>query len=83
MADILQDHLFIFTSHETNVTTNSGVLLNPQVHSEAVEAFLSKQTGPLTGIGGGIVGRSTCFCKSCHYYSATLTDHTIRLGKTP
>ncbi|KAF2814507.1 alcohol oxidase [Mytilinidion resinicola] len=50
------DHLFIFTSHETNVTTNSGVTVNETVHAEAVEAYLSEQTGPLTGVGGGVLG---------------------------
>ncbi|KAF2501072.1 alcohol oxidase [Lophium mytilinum] len=50
------DHLFIFTSHETNVTTNSGVTTNETLHAEAVEAYLSEQTGPLTGVGGGVIG---------------------------
>ncbi|KAE8373501.1 hypothetical protein BDV26DRAFT_285071 [Aspergillus bertholletiae] len=52
----LWDHLFIFTSHELNVTTNSGVLSNPNLHAAAVESYLEQQTGPLTGIGGGVVG---------------------------
>ncbi|KAB8229592.1 GMC family oxidoreductase [Aspergillus alliaceus] len=52
----LWDHLFVFTSHELNVTTNSGVLTNPDLHAAAVESYLNHQTGPLTGIGGGVVG---------------------------
>jgi choline dehydrogenase len=52
----LLDHLFIFTSHEVNVTTGSGVFSNPTLHAEATETYLSKQSGPLTGIGGSIVG---------------------------
>ncbi|KAF2205972.1 alcohol oxidase [Delitschia confertaspora ATCC 74209] len=50
------DHLFIFTSHEMNVTTGSGLLTNPTVHAEAVESFLKEQSGPLTGVGGSVVG---------------------------
>ncbi|KAF2795104.1 GMC oxidoreductase [Melanomma pulvis-pyrius CBS 109.77] len=52
----LLDHLFIFTSHEVNVTTGSGALTNPSLHTQAVETYLSEQSGPLTGVGGGIVG---------------------------
>nr|AUZ97941.1 glucose-methanol-choline oxidoreductase [Aspergillus terreus] len=52
----LWDHLFIFTSHEMNITTNSGVLVDPELLAEAVESYLNQQTGPLTGIGGGVVG---------------------------
>jgi choline dehydrogenase len=53
-----KDHVIVFTSHETNVTTNSGIFSNPSVHAAAVEDYLSTQSGPLTGIGGGIFGIS-------------------------
>jgi choline dehydrogenase len=39
-----------------NITTNSGVLVDPDLLAEAVESYLNQQTGPLTGIGGGVVG---------------------------
>lgn len=39
-----------------NITTNSGVLVDPELLAEAVESYLNQQTGPLTGIGGGVVG---------------------------
>lgn len=52
------DHVFIFTSHETNLSTNSAVLTDPSLHAQAVDEYLNHQTGPLTGVGGEHVGWS-------------------------
>lgn len=53
---LLQDQVFLFTSHEMNLETNSGTLTNPELHAKAVEEYLSNQNGPLTGVGGEILG---------------------------
>lgn len=52
-----QDQTFIFTTHQLNITTNSGVLTNPTLHAAAVESYLNEQNGPLTGVGGDIIGQ--------------------------
>ncbi|KAI6826156.1 alcohol oxidase [Hortaea werneckii] len=55
-TDVLfQDQVFLFTSHEMNLETNSGTLTNPELHAKAVEEYLSNQNGPLTGVGGEIL----------------------------
>jgi choline dehydrogenase len=50
------DHVFIFTSHEMNMTTNSAVLTDPILHAAHVQEYLNNQNGPLTGVGGEIIG---------------------------
>ena len=57
--------MFIFTHHEVNITTNSGILTNPVLAAEAVDQYLNEQDGPVTGIGGDIIGR----------YSTTMIDY--------
>lgn len=52
-----QDQTFIFTTHQLNLTTNSGVLSNPTLHAAAVDTYLNEQNGPLTGVGGDIIGQ--------------------------
>ena len=52
-----QDQTFILTTHQLNITTNSGVLTNPTLHAAAVDTYLNEQNGPLTGIGGEIIGQ--------------------------
>ena len=49
-----QDQTFIFTTHQLNITTNSGVLTNSTLHATAVDTYLNEQNGPLTGVGGDI-----------------------------
>lgn len=51
------DQTFIFTIHQLNITTNSGVLTNPALHAAAVDTYLNEQNGPLTGVGGDIIGQ--------------------------
>lgn len=46
----------MFTSHELNITTNSGILVEPSLHTAAVEEYINHQSGPLTGVSGDIVG---------------------------
>ena len=50
------DHVFMFTSHKTNLTTNSAVLSDPQLHAAAVDKYINQQDGPLTGVGGDVLG---------------------------
>ncbi|TVY81242.1 Cyclase atC [Lachnellula suecica] len=52
----LWDHVFIFTNHEMDLTTNSAVLSDPSLQAVAAEIYLSNQSGPLTGIGGSFIG---------------------------
>ena len=50
------DHVFMFTSHKTTLTTNSAVLSDPGLHAAAVDKYINQQDGPLTGVGGDIIG---------------------------
>ena len=52
----MEDHVFVFTSHQTTLTTNSAVLADPQLHAAAVQKYLNEQDGPLTGVGGDVIG---------------------------
>ncbi|RMZ10969.1 hypothetical protein D0860_03636 [Hortaea werneckii] len=52
---LFQDQVFLFTSHEMSLETNSGTLTNPELHAKAVKEYLSNQNGPLTGVGGEIL----------------------------
>lgn len=33
-----------------------SVLTNPALHAAAVDTYLNEQNGPLTGVGGDIIG---------------------------
>ena len=55
-SGIVQDQPVASLSFQVNVTTNSQLLTNPGFAENALELYLSSQTGPLTSINGDVVG---------------------------
>jgi hypothetical protein len=49
-----QDQPVFFLEYQVNITTGSQ-LADPAVSTQAVESYLSNQTGPLTNVGGDMI----------------------------
>lgn len=74
MLKRLQDHPYFVTVNRVNVTTAQS-LQDPTYLAKATSDYLDDQSGPLTSVGGDLIGGSS------GYFSKVLAHFLLQVGR--